>query len=138
MAINTLIIPTRLESLNDMIHAMNSNKYAGANIKNRAQRKIQSITTMTCETLPEDGWWYFEWHEFNKRRDPDNVASARKYIFDAFQEMHLIENDNWKYVKGFHDEFFDDATEETAYIKIVHCTTREEYLATIMGLVTES
>lgn len=138
MAINTLIIPTRLESLNDMIHAMNSNKYAGASIKRRAQRKIESITTMTCETLPEDGWWYFEWHEYNKKRDPDNVVSARKYILDAFQEMGVIGNDNPRWVKGFHDEIFYDTTEETTYIKIVHCTTREEYLATIMGLVTES
>lgn len=138
MAINTLIIPARLPSLNDMIHAMNHNKYAGNSLKRRTQRQIADLLTMTCKTLPEGGWWYFEWHEYNKLRDPDNVFSARKFIFDALQEMNIIGNDNHRYVKGTHDEVFYDTTEETTYIKIVHCTTREEYLTTIMGLVTES
>lgn len=132
MTINTLIIPTRLPSLNDLINAMNHNRYSGAGIKRKAEREIESTITMTCDKLGH-GYWLFEWHEYNKRRDPDNISSAHKYILDCLQTMEVIPNDNWAYVKEIHDRYVDDMTQETAYVKVLHCETWEEYISVILN-----
>jgi hypothetical protein len=39
--------------------------------------------------------WRFVWRVKNRRRDPDNIASAVKFIFDALQHAGVIENDGW-------------------------------------------
>ena len=46
-----------------------------------------------------------------RRRDADNIASAKKYILDAMQHMNVIPNDNRKIVTGFTDEIIDDTSD---------------------------
>ena len=53
----------------------------------------------------------FEWHERTKRRDADNIASAKKFILDALVEMGVLPDDSRKYVKGFYDVIIDDKTD---------------------------
>lgn len=50
----------------------------------------------------------FEWHERTKRRDADNIASAKKYILDALVKNGVLADDSRKYVKGFYDTIIDD------------------------------
>lgn len=60
----------------------------------------------------------FEWHEPNKRKDPDNVSSAgKKAILDGLQKINLdnddpnsmlLPNDNNKHIHGFLDIFVFD------------------------------
>lgn len=50
----------------------------------------------------------FEWHERTKKRDADNIASAKKFILDALVKMRVLEDDSRKYVKGFYDVIVDD------------------------------
>jgi hypothetical protein len=47
----------------------------------------------------------FTWIEANKRRDPDNIAAAKKLLFDGMIVAGLIENDGWKQVASFKDTF---------------------------------
>ena len=49
----------------------------------------------------------FIWYEKTKRRDPDNVASAKKFILDALQKQGILPNDSRKYIYGFSDEICD-------------------------------
>jgi Holliday junction resolvase RusA-like endonuclease len=51
----------------------------------------------------------FRWYEKDRRRDKDNIAFAKKFIFDALQEIKAIKNDNWDCVSGFQDLFFVDS-----------------------------
>jgi Holliday junction resolvase RusA-like endonuclease len=53
----------------------------------------------------------FEWHERTKKRDADNIASAKKFILDALVNMRVLEDDSRKYVKGFYDVIVDDKTD---------------------------
>ena len=53
----------------------------------------------------------FEYHEKSKRRDADNIASAKKFILDALVEMGVLPDDSRKYVKGFYDVIIDDKTD---------------------------
>lgn len=50
----------------------------------------------------------FEWHEKTKRRDADNIASAKKFILDALVKKGVLTDDSRKYVKGFSDQIIDD------------------------------
>lgn len=49
-----------------------------------------------------------EWHEKTKRRDADNIASAKKFILDALVKTGVLVDDSRKYVKGFYDVIIDD------------------------------
>ena len=53
----------------------------------------------------------FEWHEKTKKRDADNIASAKKFILDALVKMRVLPDDSRKYVKGFYDVIVDDKTD---------------------------
>ena len=50
----------------------------------------------------------FEWHERTKKRDADNIASAKKFILDALVKMRVLQDDSRKCVKGFYDVIVDD------------------------------
>jgi Holliday junction resolvase RusA-like endonuclease len=107
------VIDDKLPSLNDYINVCRRNKYNGAKFKKDVENliaiyirnaKIKKILTPTDKPVIV----HFEWHEKTKRRDADNIASAKKYILDAMQKAGIIPNDNRKYVKGFTDVIIDD------------------------------
>lgn len=98
-------IPMRLPSLNDYIGICRKNpKYA-----NRFKQNLESEIGLYLKDLPRFEKRIaidFHWIEINKKRDPDNIASAKKFILDAMQKEEIIKNDNWKFVDtdtGFHD-----------------------------------
>ncbi len=110
---NGFIIPHRLPSLNDYINACRSHRYAGANLKHDVDVSIcfairQALNSGKLYKPKPPVKLAFTWHESTRRRDADNVASAKKYILDALQTMGVIPNDNRKNVIGFTDEIVDD------------------------------
>lgn len=50
----------------------------------------------------------FRWIEKNSRRDMDNIAFAKKFILDALVKKGVLQDDGWKWVRGFKDEFYID------------------------------
>ena len=51
----------------------------------------------------------YYYYEPNRRRDHDNVASvAHKFIQDALVQCGVIEDDGWRNIIGFSDQFFLD------------------------------
>ena len=52
----------------------------------------------------------YRWYEANRKRDLDNVSSfGRKVIQDALVEVKILENDGWRNIVGFSDEFYVDS-----------------------------
>lgn len=98
---------TLLPSLNDYIHALNINRYKGNALKREAQdeiiRAIKLSKIAPVERYPVH--ITFEWHERSRRRDLDNIASAKKFILDALQEAGILDGDGQKQIKGFRDSF---------------------------------
>lgn len=51
----------------------------------------------------------YTYYKPTKRRDLDNIAAtAHKFIQDALVKCNVLENDGWKQIKGFSDQFFVD------------------------------
>lgn len=111
---NGFIIPYKLPSLNEYIDACRANRYKGAKLKENTETAIiyaiqQAQKSGRLRRLALPIRIMFIWHEKTKRRDADNVASAKKYILDAMQRVSIIPNDSRKYVIGFTDEIVDDS-----------------------------
>ena len=45
------------------------------------------------------------WRCKNRRKDPDNISFAKKYIIDGLSAASVIQNDGWEHVLGFSDRF---------------------------------
>lgn len=50
----------------------------------------------------------FRWYCKNQKKDPDNISFAKKFILDGMVKAGVLENDGWKQVAGFQDEFYLD------------------------------
>lgn len=110
---NTFKIKQKLPSLNEWVAANRSNKYLGAKFKNEVEEVIgwsirQALTSKTLYKPTGAVMVRFEWHEKTKRRDADNIASAKKFILDALVKTDVLVDDSRKYVKGFYDVIIDD------------------------------
>ncbi len=113
------MIKQKLPSLNEYTAACRTNAYKGAKFKAEVEEVIgwaikQAVTSKSLRKPSGAVMVRFEWHERTKKRDADNIASAKKFILDALVKMRVLEDDSRKYVKGFHDEIVDDATDFVA------------------------
>lgn len=102
-----------MPSLNDYTAACRSNAYVGAKFKKEVEEVIgwsirQALTSKTLHKPNGAVMVRFEWHERTKKRDADNIASAKKFILDALVNMRVLPDDSRKYVKGFYDVIVDD------------------------------
>lgn len=111
--INQFTYHGRLPSLNDYINACRSHWSKGAEMKYQTETDIIweiKAARARGEVRQASGpvAISFEWHESDKRRDLDNIYSAKKYILDAMQKAGIIANDNRKNVVGLNDTIIDD------------------------------
>lgn len=120
---NSFVIRAKLPSLNDYILACRANRYKGAHFKHEVEEVIgwnikQALVKKTLHPTSDPITVIFKWHEKTKRRDADNIASAKKYILDAMQQQGVIPNDNRKHIRGFTDIIIDD-TEDYVEVELV-------------------
>lgn len=107
---NEFTIKQKLPSLNDLIKADRTNRFQGAKFKREIEELIgwsirSALTRKTLYKPKKAVVVRFTWTEPNRRRDCDNIASAKKFILDALVKMRVLENDTQKYVVGFYDIF---------------------------------
>ena len=121
MSAYNLIIYGTLPGLNEYTVASRANRYAAAKMK----KKVQSIIAAAIyECLPNVHMerpvrLVFTWYEPNKKRDKDNIAFAKKFIFDALVESGVIPNDGWKNIDSFSDSFKVDAQNPRVEVEIM-------------------
>lgn len=124
-----LTIPNNLPNLNDYTKANRTSKYVGAEMKLLAERKItyyimqQLNKTKTLERV----FIKFIWVEKNKRRDPDNIAFAKKFLLDALVTNKIIANDGWACIDGFQDKFSLDKKRPRIEIYIEEIKENDEH-----------
>jgi hypothetical protein len=105
-------IDTLLPSLNEYIDACRYNKYKANNMKQKTETSIYYYILKSIGInkpnidYPVD--FVFIWREKNKKRDKDNVAFAKKFIFDAFVKYGILSGDGWAVVNNWQDKFIID------------------------------
>lgn len=115
------IIPGTLPNLNDYTEANRKNRYAAAAMKNQCEHliilciksQLRNKKANTPVTVR------FNWIEPNRARDKDNIAFAKKFIFDAMVKAKLIPGDGWKHVEGFEDRFMVDKKKPRIEVEIL-------------------
>ena len=108
-----MLINGRLDNLNDYINAERSNRYKGASMKAKNQNVVLSAVyaQISGVHVQKPVWMSYRWYEKNRRRDLDNISSfGRKVIQDALVTAKVLPDDGWRYIKGFDDSFFVDAS----------------------------
>lgn len=110
---NTFTIKSKLPSLNEYVNVCRRNKYQAAQYKRDVEELIiwairQAVTAKALKPVKNPCVIHFSWHEATRKRDCDNIASAKKFILDALQKEKILQGDGQKYVTGFSDEFVHD------------------------------
>lgn len=94
----------RLPGLNEVTAVNRRNRYAGA----KQKRQVESVIAVQLQPRPSLTGKYhvhLTWYEPSKRRDPDNIASAIKFVLDAMQEVGILSNDGWEHIISLHHAF---------------------------------
>lgn len=103
------VIEQKLPTLNEYTLACRGNKYGGAKFKKEIETNIGwYIIKAKLPKVEGAVTINFEWHEKTKRRDADNIASAKKFILDALVRQGVLIDDSRRYVTGFSDTIVDD------------------------------
>lgn len=103
------VIEQKMPTLNEYTLACRGNKYSGAKFKKDIENVIGwSIVKARLPKVDKSVTIHFEWHEKTKRRDADNIASAKKFILDALVKQGVLIDDSRRYVTGFTDTIVDD------------------------------
>lgn len=97
-------IPLKLPSLNEYTGACRENKYKGARMKKDIENNI-AVFLKKLPRFEKPVAIDFHWIEENKRRDLDNICSAKKFILDALVKLGKLKDDNRKCVYAFKDTF---------------------------------
>lgn len=116
-----LVIPGRLDNLNDYISAERTNRFKGAQMKSDNERIVIGAIRKCLKGIKIECPVFMEyvWYEKNQRRDKDNISSfGRKVIQDSLVYSHVLKNDGWKEIVGFSDTFSVDTTKPRIEVRI--------------------
>lgn len=123
-----LIIPGRLDNLNDFIRADKASRYKGGDLK----RKNQDIVSLYIRNqlrgihITKTVFMKYTWVEKDKRRDLDNISSfGRKVIQDALVNCGVLKNDGWDQISGFTDTFCVDKEHPRIEVTITELTQEQ-------------
>ena len=103
----SFVIQGRLPSLNDYILKNRANRFAGAKIKKDIEELIMwEIKSQIKGSFgSEKVLVKIHWVEANKKRDLDNICSAKKFILDSLVKTGILEGDGWRHISGFEESF---------------------------------
>ena len=108
-----IVIPLEgIPTLNEHDNANRANRYGGASMK----KKATSLCATYVKKAMNEGFeiekqptnFEFDWYLKNRRKDKDNVAFAKKYIFDGMVSAGLMDNDGWKQIGFWAEDFHVD------------------------------
>ena len=116
-----LTIPGRLPGLNELIEAERANRYKGAQLKKDAERRICAEIRRQLHGvhIRRPVVMRYLWVEPDRRRDRDNITAGRKFVQDALVRCKVLQNDGWKEIIGFSDDWAVDKARPRVEIEII-------------------
>lgn len=121
MSYLVIVVPGQLPGLNEYVSAERTNRYKAAAVKRQTEQRITcAIKAQARGThFHKPVVMHYRWYEPNRKRDKDNVAFAKKFVQDALVKSGVLENDGWKNIDHFTDEFFVDNQNPRVEIEIM-------------------
>lgn len=102
--VQKLIIKEKLPSFNEYNNTSRHNPYAANKLKQQTQAlitcHINNAGLKPCNGIVDID---FVWQEKDRRRDPDNIYSAKKFILDALVKSKVLKDDGQRFVGNFTD-----------------------------------
>lgn len=107
-----IVVEGELCDLNTYIRAERTHGYGVAmssKIKrNETARVYYSAMASGVKKIDKPIKILMRWYTVNLKKDPDNVAFAKKFINDGLVLAGIIPNDTREWILGFTDEFYVD------------------------------
>lgn len=112
-----IIIPGEMPGMNEIIKAAKSHYHA----YNKLKRENTELVMYAANKVPKKKRVFLDitWVAKNKRRDPDNIAAAVKFIWDGLVEVGVIDNDGWNQNGGWKNSFEVDKLNPRVEVKIM-------------------
>lgn len=98
-------VPGRFPSLNEFYRMQ---PYQQNRVKTECDEAVKLAAKAARIRQVQRARFHFKWYEPNRRRDLDNVAFAKKFIFDGLVKAGVLIDDGPRYVPWFSDEFACD------------------------------
>lgn len=116
MTENKIIIPGELPGMNEIIAAAKSHYHR----YNEMKQVNTNLVTWVAKKVPRKKRVFLDitWYCKNRKRDPDNIAAAVKFIWDGLVEAGVIENDGWKENAGWSNRFKVDKDNPRVEVRI--------------------
>lgn len=107
---DSLWLPGQLPGLNEIIDAAKGYGGRGAGYALLKRKWTEYVwahaKAARLPARPGPVMLLFDWHEPNRRRDPDNVAAGgRKFILDGLVKAGVLAGDGWAHVAGWSDHW---------------------------------
>lgn len=121
---NKIVIPLKgIPTLNEHDNANRSNRFGGATMKKNATNLCATYVRQAMNKGFELGElpvnMKFDWYVKDRRKDKDNIAFAKKYIFDGMVQAGLLQNDGWKQIGDWEETFDVDKEYERVEISAI-------------------
>jgi len=123
---HSFFIPGPLPGLNELLLAKSvmgipGRKGARFSRYNKLKKHWEEIIAQEAHGIPYIALPVtirFHWVEKGRRRDPDNIAAAKKLILDALVSCGVFQGDGWKHIAGFSDEFSVDKDKPGVWVEL--------------------
>lgn len=115
--VHTVVIPLQLWSFNKYNNVSRKNKFEANKYKQHIEfeiglhlKKLPKITNPVNVNIT----WVLE----NKKTDPDNASSSKKFVIDALVKVGILPNDGHRWIRGFSDKFEFDKDNPRIILKL--------------------
>ncbi len=99
-------LPGEFTDLNTYINKERTNRILAAMIKRDETLRVQYELLGRVNFIREYPVIIeFFWRCKNAKKDPDNIAFAKKFILDGMVKGMILQNDTWEFIRGFVDHF---------------------------------
>lgn len=101
-----IIIPGTMPGFNEIIKVSKQGRGKYQPYNDMKRENTESVVWMSKKISKKKKIFLdITWIEKDKRRDPDNIAAAVKFIWDGLVEAGVIKNDGWKENGGWSNKF---------------------------------
>ena len=124
-----LVIPGRLEGLNEYTTANRRNPYAGGKVKKDCETLIILAIRQQLGRLriSKPVLIYYHFFEPNRRRDNDNILScASKFVQDSLVKTQVLSEDNQKCIHRFYFDTDIDAENPRIEVTLTELTPEQQ------------